>query len=175
MKVAISCDHAAFALKEAIRAHLEERGIQYHDFGIYAADEKRDYPYASLYACRAIQSGECDRGIVLCGTGVGVSMAANKLAGIRAACCSDSFSAKYTRAHNDANVLCMGERVVGAGLACQLADLFLDTPFEGGAPCPPGGTDRRPGAGRAGIVYAGALPLGNAPFPDKQRNGGNKT
>lgn len=132
MKVAISCDHAAFALKEAIRAHLEERGIQYHDFGIYAADEKRDYPYASLYACRAIQSGECDRGIVLCGTGVGVSMAANKLAGIRAACCSDSFSAKYTRAHNDANVLCMGERVVGAGLAIELADVFLDTPFEGG-------------------------------------------
>ena len=106
MKVAISCDHAAFALKEAIRAHLEERGIQYHDFGIYAADEKRDYPYASLYACRAIQSGECDRGIVLCGTGVGVSMAANKLAGIRAACCSDTLPPTTTRPHTDATARC---------------------------------------------------------------------
>ena len=132
MKVAISCDHAAFHLKEAIRAHLEERGIPYHDFGIYAADEKRDYPYASFYACQAIQAGECDLGIVMCGTGVGVSMAANKMAGIRAACCSDYFSAKYTRAHNDANVLCMGERVVGAGLAIELADVFLDTPLEDG-------------------------------------------
>ena len=132
MKVAISCAPAAFHLKEAIRAHLEERGIPYHDFGIYAADEKRDYPYASFYACQAIQAGECDLGIVMCGTGVGVSMAANKMAGIRAACCSDYSSAKYTRAHNDANVLCMGERVVGAGLAIELADVFWDTPFEGG-------------------------------------------
>ena len=132
MKVAIACDHAAFRLKEAIRAHLEERGIEYHDFGIYAADEKRDYPYASLYACRAIQSGECDLGIVMCGTGIGVSMAANKMAGIRAACCGDYFSAKYTRAHNNANVLCMGERVIGEGLAIELADVFLATPFEGG-------------------------------------------
>ena len=132
MKVAISCDHAAFRLKEAIRAHLEERGIPYHDFGIYAAGEKRDYPYASLYACQAVQSGDCDFAIVMCGTGVGVSMAANKMAGIRAACCSDYFSAKYTRAHNDANVLCMGERVVGEGLAIELADVFLSPPFEGG-------------------------------------------
>ena len=132
MKVAIACDHAAFRLKEAIRAHLEERGIPYHDFGIYAPDEKRDYPYASLYACRAILSGECDLGVVMCGTGIGVSMAANKIHGIRAACCSDYFSAKYTRAHNNANVLCMGERVIGAGLACELLDVFLDTPFEGG-------------------------------------------
>lgn len=132
MKVAISCDHAAFRLKEAVRAHLEERGIEYHDFGIYAAGEKRDYPYASLYACRAVQSGECGLAIVMCGTGVGVSMAANKIAGIRAACCSDYFSAKYTRAHNDANVLCMGERVIGEGLAMELVDVFLDTPFEGG-------------------------------------------
>ncbi len=132
MKVAIACDHAAFRLKEAIRAHLEERRIPYHDFGIYAAGEKRDYPYASFYACRAIQSGECSLGIVMCGTGVGVSIAANKMAGIRAACCSDYFSAKYTRAHNDANVLCMGERVIGEGLACELVDVFLDTPFQGG-------------------------------------------
>jgi len=132
MKVAIACDHAAFGLKEAIRAHLEGRGIAYRDFGIYAAGEKRDYPYASFYACQAIQAGECDLGIVMCGTGVGVSIAANKMAGIRAAACSDYFSAKYTRAHNNANVLCMGERVVGVGLACEMADVFLDTPFEGG-------------------------------------------
>ena len=132
MKVAIACDHAAFRLKEAIRAYLEEKGIDYHDFGIHDAGEKRDYPYASLYACRAIQSGECDFGIVLCGTGIGVSMAANKMAGIRAACCGDYFSAKYTRAHNNANVLCMGERVIGEGLALELVEVFLSTPFEGG-------------------------------------------
>ncbi len=132
MKVAIACDHAAFRLKEAIRAYLEEKEIDYHDFGIYDAGEKRDYPYASLYACRAIQSGECDFGIVLCGTGIGVSMAANKMAGIRAACCGDYFSAKYTRAHNNANVLCMGERVIGEGLALELVEVFLSTPFEGG-------------------------------------------
>lgn len=132
MKVAIACDHAAFHLKEAIRLHLEEKGIPCHDFGIYSADEKRDYPYASLYVGRAIQSGDCDLGIVLCGTGVGVSMAANKMDGIRAACCGDYFSAKYTRAHNNANVLCMGARVIGEGLALELVDVFLATPFEGG-------------------------------------------
>ena len=132
MKVAISCDHAAFRLKEAIRAHLEERGIPYHDFGIYAAGEKRDYPYASLYACQAVQSGDCDFAIVMCGTGVGVSMAANKMAGIRAACCSDYFSAKYTRAHNDANVLCMGGKVVDGETAVKILDTFIHTEFEGG-------------------------------------------
>lgn len=132
MKVAISCDHAAFHLKEAVKAHLAERGIEYRDLGIYAEGEKRDYPYAAFYACQAIQAGECDLGIIMCGTGVGVSIAANKMTGIRAACCSDVFSAKFTRAHNDANVLCMGERVVGLGLAMELADAFLDTAFEGG-------------------------------------------
>lgn len=132
MKVAISCDHAAFHLKEAVKAHLGERGIECRDFGIFREGEKRDYPYAAFYACRAIQSGECDLGIVMCGTGVGVSISANKMAGIRAAHCSDVFSAKYTRAHNDANVLCMGERVVGLGLAMELVDVFLDTGFEGG-------------------------------------------
>lgn len=132
MKVAISCDHAAFHLKEAVKAHLAERNVECRDFGIFAEGEKRDYPYAALYACQAIQAGECDLGIIMCGTGVGVSIAANKMTGIRAACCSDTFSAKYTRAHNDANVLCMGERVVGIGLAEELVDVFLDTAFEGG-------------------------------------------
>ena len=132
MTVALSCDHAAFQLKEAVKRHLEERGIAYKDFGIYAADEKRDYPYASLYACQAVTGGECDFAVVMCGTGIGVSMAANKIPGIRAACCSDYFSAKYTRLHNNANVLCMGQRVVGEGLAMELVDVFLDTGFEGG-------------------------------------------
>lgn len=132
MKIAISSDHAAFRLKEAVKAHLEVRGIEYKDFGTYAEGESRDYPYAAFYACEAIQNGECDLGIVVCGTGVGVSISANKMAGIRAAHCSDTFTAKYTRAHNDANVLCMGERVVGLGLAMELVDVFLDTGFEGG-------------------------------------------
>lgn len=132
MTIALACDHAAFELKVAVKAHLEEKGIACKDFGIASADEKRDYPYASLYACSAITAGECDLGIVMCGTGVGVSMAANKIHGIRAACCSDYFSAKYTRMHNDANVLCMGQRVVGTGLALELVDVFISTEFEGG-------------------------------------------
>ncbi len=132
MTIALSCDHAAFQLKEAVKKHLEERGIECRDFGIHSADEKRDYPYASLYACQAVTSGECRFAIVMCGTGIGVSMAANKIPGIRAACCSDYFSAKYTRMHNDANVLCMGQRVIGEGLAMELVDVFLDTQFEGG-------------------------------------------
>ena len=132
MKVAIACDHAAFHLKEAIRAHLEEREIPYEDFGIYSAEEKRDYPYASLYACNAINDGRCTMAILCCGTGVGMSMCANKMQGIRACCCSDTFSAEFTRRHNDANALCLGGRVVGAGLACQIVDAFLDAPFEGG-------------------------------------------
>ena len=132
MKVALSCDHGGFELKEAIRAHLEERKVEYKDFGTYAADESRDYPYASLYACTAYQKGEVDLIILICGTGIGVSMAANKMKGIHAACCSDYFSAKYTRLHNNANALCLGGRVVGPGLACELVDVFLGTQFEGG-------------------------------------------
>ena len=86
----------------------------------------------ALPACDAVVSGECDKALLFCGTGIGISMAANKVNGIRACACSDAFSAKFTRAHNDANALCLGGRVVGAGLACELVDLFLDTPFEGG-------------------------------------------
>ena len=95
MKIALSCDHGGFELKEAIRAHLEEIGVEYHDFGTYAADEARDYPYAALYACNAIVAGECDRGVLVCGTGIGISIAANKVKGIRAAALSEHFSAKY--------------------------------------------------------------------------------
>ena len=130
--VALSCDHGGFELKEAIRNWLEDNGYAYKDFGTYAADEPIDYPLAGLKAATAVVNGECDKAILCCGTGIGISMAANKVPGIRAACCSDYFSAKYTRMHNDANALCLGGRVIGPGLACELVNVFLNTEFEGG-------------------------------------------
>ena len=129
--IGISNDHAAVELKIAICEHLKERGIEFIDYGI-AAGEKIDYPDAAEKPCRDIVAGKIDKAILLCTTGIGISIAANKIKGIRACACSDAFSAKYTRLHNDANCLCMGGRVVGAGLACELVDLFLDTEFEGG-------------------------------------------
>ena len=131
MKVAVGCDHGGFALKEQILEHLKKRGIAYHDFGIY--EEKAvDYPVIAAQVARAVAAGEYVRGILICGTGIGMSLAANKIAGIRAAACSETFSAKYTRLHNDANILCLGGRVVGPGVAFEMVDLFIDTPFEGG-------------------------------------------
>ncbi len=132
--IALGCDHGGFQLKEAVKAHLDERGIEYKDFGCYS-EESCDYPDMAVPPCEAVVSGECEKALLFCGTGIGISMAANKIKGIRAACCSDAFSAKYTRLHNDANALAMGGRVVGAGLAIELVDLFLDTPFEGGRHC----------------------------------------
>ncbi len=129
--IAIGSDHGGFELKQSVIAYLNEHGIEYKDFGCYDTSSV-DYPVIAEQACNAIVSGECERGILLCGTGIGISMAANKVNGIRAACCSDYFSAKYTRLHNDANVLCMGGRVVGPGLACELVDVFLNTGYEGG-------------------------------------------
>ena len=129
--IALAAEHGSFELKEAVRAHLEEAGIPYIDFGAYNAASV-DYPDMAVPACDAVVAGQCDKALLFCGTGVGISMAANKIKGIRACCCSDSFSCEYTRRHNDANALCMGGRVVGPGLACQLVDLFLNTPFEGG-------------------------------------------
>ena len=129
--IALGADHGGYELKEAIKKHLEEKGIEYKDFGTYTA-ESVDYAAIAQKTCLAVVSGECEKAILCCGTGIGISMAANKVKGIRAACCSDYFSAKYTRLHNDANALCMGGRVVGAGLACELADVFLETEFEGG-------------------------------------------
>ena len=129
--VALAADHGGYELKEAIRKHLDEIGVAYKDFGSYTG-EACDYPDMAEAACRAVVAGECDKALLFCGTGVGISMSANKIRGIRACCCSDAFSAEYTRRHNDANALCMGGRVVGPGLACQLVDLFLNTPFEGG-------------------------------------------
>ncbi|MBQ7715308.1 MAG: ribose 5-phosphate isomerase B [Clostridia bacterium] len=131
LKIAVACDHGGFDLKQEIIAHLERRGTEYHDFGTYS-NESCDYPDFAKAACLAVTSGEYDRAILICGTGIGISIAANKIPGIRAACCSDTFSARFTRLHNDANALCFGGRVVGAGLAIDMVDLFLDTEFEGG-------------------------------------------
>lgn len=129
--IAVGSDHAGFSLKQEIKKYLEENNIEYKDYGTF--DEKScDYPDFAEKTCKAVAGGECTLGILVCGTGVGMSIAANKVKGIRAACCSDYFSAKYTRLHNDANVLCIGARVLGAGLACELVDVFLNTPFSGG-------------------------------------------
>lgn len=129
--VALAADHGGYELKEAIRQHLDEIGVAYKDFGSFSG-EACDYPDMAEAACRAVVAGECDKALLFCGTGVGISMSANKIKGIRACCCSDAFSAEYTRRHNDANALCLGGRVVGAGLGIYLVDLFLNTPFEGG-------------------------------------------
>ena len=131
MKIGIGNDHAGTELKLAIINHLEELGIEYLDYGV-GVGEAIDYPVAAERVCREVVSGTVDRAILICGTGIGISIAANKVKGIRACACSDSFSAKYTRLHNDANALCLGARVIGAGLACELVDLFLTTEFEGG-------------------------------------------
>ena len=126
--IAIGSDHGGFELKEKLIEHLSERGLEYKDFGTYSS-ASCDYPVYAKAVANAVASGECDRGIIICGTGIGVSITANKVRGIRAALCGDCFSAEATRQHNDANVLCMGARVVGEGLALKIADTFLDTPF----------------------------------------------
>ena len=128
--IAIGCDHAAITLKKAVMAHLDEQGIAYINLG--TDGDPCDYPDMAKAVAEKILSGECERGILLCGTGIGMSMAANKIPGIRAAVCNDCFSTRYTRLHNDANILCMGERVIGQGLALELVDIFLTTGFEGG-------------------------------------------
>lgn len=130
-KIAVGCDHGGYELKKAILSHLDEIGVEYKDYGTYSEDSC-DYPDYAEKTCAAVIGGECDLAILVCGTGIGISMAANKIKGIRAACCSDTFSARFTRLHNDANALCMGGRVVGAGLACDMVDLFINTEFEGG-------------------------------------------
>ena len=131
MKLMIGSNHGGFELKEAVKKHLEELGHEVTDVGCYSP-ESCDYPDIAKAGCEKIVSGECERGFLICGTGIGISLAANKIRGIRAACCSDTYSAKYTRLHNDANVLCFGGRVVGDGLACELVDAYLSVEFEGG-------------------------------------------
>ncbi len=129
--IAIASDHGAFALKEAVRRHLESRGYAVQDFGTDSA-ESCDYPDFAGPAAKAVASGACDRGIVLCTTGIGVCITANKVRGIRCALLSDLMSARLTRQHNDANMMAIGAGVVGEKLALELVDVFLDTPFEGG-------------------------------------------
>ena len=130
--IAIGCDHAALNLKNAVRDHLTERGLEVKDFGIYEVGEKCDYPDMAATVAHFVRDGSAELGILICGTGVGMSVTANKVRGIRACCCSDVFSAKMCRAHNNANILTFGERVVGPGLALELVDAFLATEFEGG-------------------------------------------
>ena len=129
--IAIACDHAALELKEEIKKLLDARGLTYRDFGTDTADSCH-YPIYGARAARAVAGGECDRGIVICGTGIGMSLVANKVKGIRCALCSDPYSAKMTRAHNDANMLALGARVIGVELAKMIVEAWLDTPFEGG-------------------------------------------
>ena len=128
--IALGCDHAGLELKNIIKDHLDMRKIEYKDFGTYTP-ESTDYAVYAELAATAVASGECSLGLLFCGTGVGISMAANKVRGIRAACCSDAFSAEMTRLHNDANMLCLGGRVVTPEKAIELVDIFLDTPFSG--------------------------------------------
>lgn len=131
MKIAIGCDHGGLEHKNAIAEHLKERGFEVKDFGIYE-QVSVDYPDIAVKVCGSIVSGENELGILVCGTGIGMSIAANKVKGIRAAACSEHYSAKYTRLHNNSNVLCLGGRVIGVGTALELADIFVDTEFEGG-------------------------------------------
>ncbi len=128
--IALACDHSALDMKQMVKDLLDERGLAYRDFGTDTADSC-DYPVYASRAARAVASGECDRGIVICGTGIGVSMAANKVKGVRCALCGDSYSARLTRLHNDSNVLALGARVTGMELAHAIAETWLTTPFSG--------------------------------------------
>ncbi|ETS93387.1 MULTISPECIES: ribose 5-phosphate isomerase B [Veillonella] len=131
MKVAVGCDHGGLHLKEEIKELLSDLGHDVKDFGTYTS-ESCDYPDIAVPVANAVVSGEMDRGILICGTGIGIGIAANKIKGVRAALCHDSFSAKYSRAHNDANILTMGERVIGPGLAKDIVTIWMATDFEGG-------------------------------------------
>ncbi len=126
--IALGCDQGGYELMQEVKKHLVERGLEYKDFGTYSS-ESVDYPIYGKKVAHAVAKGECDRGILICGTGIGISITANKVKGIRAALCHDVFSAEATRLHNDANILAMGGRIVGPGLALMIVDKFLDTPF----------------------------------------------
>ena len=129
--IAIGCDHGAFNLKNAVKKFLEERGLEVKDFGIY--EECRvDYPDIAEVVCKSIVSGECEKGILLCGTGIGISIAANKIKGIRAAVCNEVYCAKMAKCHNNANVITLGGRVVGEDVALEIVSAWLDSEFMGG-------------------------------------------
>ena len=129
--LAIGSDHAAFSFKEEIKAHLDAKGVEYKDFGCFSSD-RVDYPIYAEKVANAIRGGNCRLGLLFCGTGIGISLAANKMPGIRAAVCTDCYSAAMSRRHNDANILAMGARVVGIDLAKQIIDTWLASEFEGG-------------------------------------------
>ncbi|MFI3226736.1 MAG: ribose 5-phosphate isomerase B [Clostridia bacterium] len=131
MSIVIGSDHGGFNLKETIKAHLTAKGYDVLDVGTHDTSSC-DYPNIAKEACDKIIDGTCENGILVCGTGIGISIAANKVKGIRAAACQDFFAAKYTRLHNNANVLCLGERITGVGTALEMVDVFLDTEFEQG-------------------------------------------
>lgn len=126
--IALGCDHGGFKLMQEVMAHLDKRGVAYKNFGTFT-EESCDYPEYARKVTGAVKAGECEKGILICGTGIGISMAANRVPGIRCAVCHDCFSARATREHNDANVLAMGGRVIGAGHALAVVDVFLTTPF----------------------------------------------
>lgn len=126
--IAIGCDHGGYELKKEIEAYLDSRGLEYRDYGCDSTDSV-DYPIYARKVAHAIVEGECERGILICGTGIGISIAANKVKGIRAAVCGDCFSAEATRLHNDANIVALGARVTGPGLAVRIVDTFLHTEF----------------------------------------------
>ena len=126
--IAIGCDHGGFALKQEIVEHLKANNIEFKDFGCYNTDSV-DYPDYAHVVCDSVLSGECEKGILICGTGIGISIAANKISGIRCALCHDVFSAEATRLHNDANVIALGGRVIGPSHAIKVIDTFLSTPF----------------------------------------------
>lgn len=131
MKIALACDHGGLNLKNAVKSYLKEHGYEVVDFGTDATDSC-DYPDHALPAAEAVASGRCDRGILICSTGIGVSIVANKVPGVRCAHCHDLYCAEFTRRHNNSNVLAMGEKVIGAGYALQIVEKFLTTEFEGG-------------------------------------------
>ena len=129
--IAVGSDHGGYALKQQILRYLKENGFEYKDYGCFS-EQSVDYPDFALPVAEAVAGGEAERGILVCGTGIGVSIAANKVPCVRAALCHDCFSAKATREHNDSNVLTMGERVIGSGLALEIVDIWLHTPYAGG-------------------------------------------
>lgn len=131
MKIAVACDHGGLNLKKAVLAFLEKNGHEYVDFGTYTADSC-DYPDFALKAAESVASGECERGIVICSSGIGVSIVANKVPGIRCAHCHDTYCAKYTRYHNDANMIAFGERVIGEGMMEEIVTAFLTCEYQGG-------------------------------------------
>ncbi|MDD8048630.1 MAG: ribose 5-phosphate isomerase B [Thomasclavelia sp.] len=131
MKIAVACDHGGFRLKNVIIEDLKKNGYEVEDFGTYSEDSC-DYPDYAGKAAKAVASGECEKGVVVCGTGIGVSITANKVKGIRCALTHDVFSAKATKAHNDANMIAMGQRVIGEGLALEILHAYLETEYEGG-------------------------------------------